>query len=86
MPPFGMKASKGGSAGSFLQKFAPPSIAQLPIPRQYRRLRRRPEVRRVLTRRFPYCIFFILSEDAIVVFRVLHGARHDRNWKQTLRE
>jgi len=52
-------------------------------PRQYRRLRRRPEVRRVLTRRFPYRVFFILTEDAIVVFRVLHGARHDRHWKQS---
>jgi toxin ParE1/3/4 len=49
-------------------------------PLAYRRLRRRPEVRRVLTARFPYRIFYILRPDAIVVFRVLHGARHDREW------
>ena len=55
-------------------------------PRQYRRLRRRPEVRRVLTRRFPNRVFFILREDAVVVFRVLHGARHDRHWKQAAPE
>jgi plasmid stabilization system protein ParE len=53
-------------------------------PRKYRRLRRRPEVRRVLTRRFPYRVFFVLRPDAIVVFRVLHGARHEREWKTRL--
>ncbi len=44
-------------------------------------LRRKPEVRRVLTHRFPYRIFFIRRDDALVVFRVLHGARHDREWE-----
>ena len=53
-------------------------------PRQYPRLRRKPEVRRVLTKRFPYRIFFVLRSDAVVVFRVLHAARHDREWKNTV--
>jgi plasmid stabilization system protein ParE len=53
-------------------------------PRQYPRVRRRPEVRRVLTRRFPYRIFFILRPDAVVVFRVLHAARHDREWRKSV--
>lgn len=44
-------------------------------------LRRKPEIRRVLTNRFPFRVFFIRQKDAIVVFRVLHGARHDREWK-----
>lgn len=47
-------------------------------------LRHRPEVRRVLARRFPYRIFFIVREDAIVVFAVLHAARHDRHWRERL--
>ena len=47
-------------------------------------LRRKPEVRRVLTRRFPYRVFFIRREGAIVVFRVLHAARHDREWKSNI--
>lgn len=51
-------------------------------PSAYRRLRRRPEVRRVLTARFPYRVFYILRSDAIIVFRVLHGARHDREWRK----
>ena len=50
-------------------------------PEAFRRVRRNPEVRRVLTRRFPYRIFFIVRSDAIVVFAILHAARHDRVWK-----
>ena len=44
-------------------------------------VRRNPTVRRVLIRRFPYRIFFIVRPDAIIVFAVLHAARHDRVWK-----
>ena len=53
-------------------------------PRQYPCLRRKPEVRRVLLTRFPYRIFFILRPDAVVVFRVLHGARPHREWKRNI--
>src|SRR5579862_5915267 len=49
-------------------------------PFRYPCLRRKPEVRRVLTKRFPYRVFFIRRPSEIVVFRVLHGARHDRDW------
>ena len=50
-------------------------------PRQFLCLRRRPEVRRILIARFPCRIFFVLRPDALIVFRVLHGARRDREWK-----
>ena len=40
-----------------------------------------PEVRRVLTDRFPYRVFFTLRSTEIVIFRVLHTSRHDREWK-----
>src|SRR5689334_22985254 len=50
-------------------------------PQSFTRLRRNPEVRRVLTRAFPYRIFFIVRPDAIVVFAILHAARHDRVWR-----
>ena len=53
-------------------------------PFRYRRLRHKPEVRRILIERFPYRVFFIRRADAIVVFRVLHGARHDREWKSKM--
>ncbi len=34
--------------------------------------------RRALTRRFPYKLFFRIEGDAVVVFRVLHGAQDHR--------
>ena len=45
---------------------------------------RRHEVRRVLTKRFPYRIFFSLKDDAVVVHAVLRGHRDDRHWKGRL--
>ena len=53
----------------------------LKSPESFRRVRRNPEVRRILTRRFPYRVFFIVRPDALVVFAVIHAARHDRVWK-----
>jgi toxin ParE1/3/4 len=53
-------------------------------PHQFPCLRRKPEVRRVLIMRFPYRLFFVRRSDAIIVFRVLHGARHDREWKRNI--
>jgi plasmid stabilization system protein ParE len=50
-------------------------------PESFIRIRRNPPVRRVLTRRFPYRVFFIDRQDLIVVFAVLHAARHDRIWR-----
>jgi plasmid stabilization system protein ParE len=53
-------------------------------PQLHLLLRQRPEVRRVLTRRFPYRVFFIVRTDALVVFAVLHAARHGRHWRERL--
>ena len=53
-------------------------------PEAFTPVRLNPVVRRVLTRRFPYRVFFIVRPDAIVVFAVLHAARHDRVWKHRL--
>jgi plasmid stabilization system protein ParE len=53
-------------------------------PFRYPCLRRRPEVRRVLTRRFPYRVFFIRRPSEIIVLRILHAARHEREWKSNL--
>jgi len=51
-------------------------------PESFTPVRRNPTVRRVLTRRFPYRVFFIVRPDAMVVFAVLHAARHERIWNQ----
>ncbi len=53
-------------------------------PRQFPCLRRKPEVRRALTHRFPYRIFFIRQTTAIIVIRVLHGARDDGHWQRSV--
>jgi toxin ParE1/3/4 len=53
----------------------------LQSPESFTCVRRHPTVRRVLTRRFPYRVFFIDRQDALVIFAVLHAARHDRVWK-----
>jgi len=55
-------------------------------PESFTCVRRNPTVRRVLTRRFPYRVFFIVRTDAIVVFAVLHATRHDRTWKHRLED
>jgi plasmid stabilization system protein ParE len=34
--------------------------------------------RRVLTRRFPYKLFFRIEKEAVIVFRILHGAQDHR--------
>jgi plasmid stabilization system protein ParE len=54
-------------------------------PRAFLLLRERPEVRRVLARRFPYRVFFIVRDDAVVVFAVIHAARDERHWRGRLR-
>lgn len=48
------------------------------------RVRRHPEVRKILANRFPYRIFYIVRSDSIVVFCVLHASRHDRHWRDRL--
>jgi len=53
-------------------------------PEHYRQLCRRPVVRRVLTDRFPYRVFFSATESVVVVHAVLHGARDDRVWQERL--
>ena len=56
-------------------------VRALKNPESFTRVRRNPTVRRVLARRFPYRVFFIVRQDAIIVFAVIHAAQHDRVWK-----
>jgi plasmid stabilization system protein ParE len=39
------------------------------------------DIRRAMTRRFPYAIYFIVEGDRISVLRVLHHARDPREWQ-----
>ena len=49
-------------------------------PEAHRKLHR--EFRRVLTRRFPYAVFYAVRGDRIVVFAMLHTARDPRLWRK----
>jgi plasmid stabilization system protein ParE len=40
------------------------------------------EVRRALIKRFPYGVFFVASDDLVVVLAVLHQARDPAVWKR----
>jgi len=53
-------------------------------PKLFRIVRREGNVRRVLTKRFPYRIFFSVVDETLYVHAVLHGARHDRRWTERL--
>ena len=39
------------------------------------------ETRRVVVRRFPYGVYFLVLADQIVVTAVMHGRRHPRRWQ-----
>jgi plasmid stabilization system protein ParE len=43
------------------------------------------ELRRALTPRFPYGVFYLARTERIVVFAVLHTARDPRIWKRRAR-
>jgi toxin ParE1/3/4 len=53
-------------------------------PDLFRIVRIKDEVRRVLTERFPYRIFFSVVGATLYVHAVLHGAQRDRRWRQRL--
>jgi len=53
-------------------------------PELFRIVRREDNVRRILTKRFPYRIFFSVAGETLYVHAVLHGARHDRRWTERL--
>jgi len=40
--------------------------------------------RRALLRRFPFCVFYQIDKDEIVVIGVLHGSRHPHAWRRRL--
>jgi toxin ParE1/3/4 len=81
---FGMSAVNQVWALEVLAELAAAIERALENPLAYLLLRTHPHVRRVLTRRFPYRVFYIVRSDALVVFAVLHAARHERYWQVRL--
>ena len=40
------------------------------------------DIRRALTKRFPYGVFFIVEGDCVAVLAVMHVSRHPGRWRQ----
>ena len=38
-------------------------------------------IHRILIRRFPFGLFFVVKENIVVVLAVMHGSRSPRRWK-----
>ncbi|MFZ4397449.1 MAG: type II toxin-antitoxin system RelE/ParE family toxin [Kiritimatiellia bacterium] len=53
------------------------SLAQ--TPQQYPLVHR--TVRRALTHRFPYEVFFVIEDGRIVVLSVFHASRNPKSWQ-----
>lgn len=73
-----------GLASQFLEELDSAFRRTPANPEMFLCLRRRPDVRRTLTQRFQYRVFFILRPDAIIVIRVLHAPRHEWQWRQSV--
>ena len=43
------------------------------------------EVRRVLTRRFPFAVYFVYEQDTVEIFAVLHQRRASSLWQSRVR-
>ena len=41
-------------------------------------------VRRALTRRFPYEVFFVADEERVVVLSVFHAKRNPKRWQERI--
>ncbi|MBI2298209.1 MAG: type II toxin-antitoxin system RelE/ParE family toxin [Armatimonadetes bacterium] len=74
------EAQRGGLSHDFLDplRAAIDRIAEQPLV--YQDLRA--GVRRVLLRRFPYCVYFAVEGEAVVVLAVLHAGRDPEEWQR----
>ena len=64
---------RDGLGNEFLLAVADAMLALEEAPQRYPIYYR--DFRRVLTDRFPYKIFYRIEGEAVIVYRVLHGAR-----------
>ena len=49
-------------------------------PRRYPRIHG--EIRRAVTPRFPFGVFYLMEGDAVVVVAVMHASRDPARWKE----
>jgi toxin ParE1/3/4 len=59
-------------------------VAERSLPGTLAFVERNHEVRRVLLNRFPYAVYFEVSDEECVVWAVAHGRRRPGYWKTRL--
>ena len=74
------EARVSGLGSEFLLCVDAAFSAVLRNPLQFPQVHR--NIRRILTRRFPYEIFFIIDEQRIIVLAVFHAKRNPKLWKE----
>jgi plasmid stabilization system protein ParE len=74
------EGEEAGLGFQFLDELRDSYVRILDHPFGYQELRS--GVRRALTRRFPYSIYFSVETDVIVVLAVLHSARDPEEWQR----
>ncbi|WP_198265788.1 type II toxin-antitoxin system RelE/ParE family toxin [sulfur-oxidizing endosymbiont of Gigantopelta aegis] len=42
------------------------------------------DVRRVILKRFPFGVYYLVDNDAVIVLAVLHARRDPENWKSRI--
>jgi len=41
---------------------------------------------RVIIKRFPFAVYYLLEKNRIIIIAVLHGSRHPNRWKERIGE
>jgi len=73
---------ESGLGFEFLNQLRAAYLRILDRPLAYQDLRS--GIRRALTRRFPYAIYFSIEDDRIVIVAVLHTARDPTEWQRRI--
>jgi plasmid stabilization system protein ParE len=73
---------EAGLGFQFLTELRAAYVRILDDPLGYQKLRS--SIRRVLTRRFPYAVYFSIENGVIVIVAVLHTARDPAEWQRRL--
>ncbi len=56
------------------------SISQL--PQSYQEVV--PGIRKAMTRKFPFCVYYTVDNNRLIVFAILHASRNSETWQQRL--
>lgn len=76
------EARVSGLGSEFLLCVAAVFNSILRAPQQYPRVHK--TVRRALTRRFPYGVFFVENDERVVVLAVFHARRNPKRWQDRI--